>query len=150
MTNTVDGTMFVNMLGGGVKTLNANRQLVNDLNVFPIPDGDTGDNMLSTISSGFDAVAGLHDETLEEVASRAASGMLLDFGAIPEEADLNRNRKLEAERILGEYSFVVPAAFLQLPFDVTVFADTEAGKKLIDAANRAGGKDNISVVLARF
>ena len=77
MTNTVDGTMFVNMLGGGVKTLDANRQLVNDLNVFPIPDGDTGDNMLSTISSGFDAVAGLHDETLEEVASRAASGMLL-------------------------------------------------------------------------
>ena len=77
MTYTVDGTMFVNMLGGGVKTLDANRQIVNDLNVFPIPDGDTGDNMLSTISSGFDAVAGSHDETLEEVAARAASGMLL-------------------------------------------------------------------------
>ena len=42
---------------------------------------------------------------------RLDSGMLLDFGANPEEADLNRNRKLEAERILGEYSFVIPAAF---------------------------------------
>ena len=48
---------------------------------------------------------------------RLASGMLLDFGAIPEEADLNRNRKLEAERILGEYSFVVPAAFPQVDVD---------------------------------
>ena len=48
---------------------------------------------------------------------RLDSGMLLDFGANPEEADLNRNRKLEAERILGEYSFVVPAAFPQVDVD---------------------------------
>lgn len=48
---------------------------------------------------------------------RLDSGMLLDFGATPEEADLNRNRKLEAERILGAYSFVVPAAFPQVDVD---------------------------------
>ena len=48
---------------------------------------------------------------------RLDSGMLLDFGANPEEADLNRNRKLAAERILGEYSFVVPAAFPRVDVD---------------------------------
>lgn len=77
MAETVDGSLFVHMLGEGVRTLDANRQLVNDLNVFPIPDGDTGDNMLSTIASGFEAVAGLDNEPLEAVAARAAEGMLL-------------------------------------------------------------------------
>ncbi|MBO4326390.1 MAG: DAK2 domain-containing protein [Clostridia bacterium] len=77
MAKIVDGTLFMHMLGEGVRTLDANRQLVNDLNVFPIPDGDTGDNMLSTISSGFNAVADTDGETLEEVAAKAAEGMLL-------------------------------------------------------------------------
>ena len=77
MAETVNGSLFVHMLGEGVRTLDANRQLVNDLNVFPIPDGDTGDNMLSTIASGFEAVAGLDGESIEAVASRAAEGMLM-------------------------------------------------------------------------
>ena len=71
--------MFVHMLGEGTRNLSANKQLVNDLNVFPIPDGDTGDNMLMTISSGFEAVADSDNEPLETVVDRAAQAML--FGA---------------------------------------------------------------------
>ena len=77
MAEIVDGTLFMYMLGGGVRALDANRTAVNDLNVFPIPDGDTGDNMLSTISSGFDAAMAAEDESLENVAAKAAEGMLL-------------------------------------------------------------------------
>ncbi len=77
MAEIVDGTLFINMLGGGVRALDANRITVNDLNVFPIPDGDTGDNMLSTIASGFDAALAAEDGSLENVAAKAAGGMLL-------------------------------------------------------------------------
>ena len=79
MTEQIDGAMFVHMLGEGTRNLSANKQLVNDLNVFPIPDGDTGDNMLMTISSGFEAVADADNEPLETVVDRAAQAML--FGA---------------------------------------------------------------------
>jgi len=40
------------MLRGGAFFLNARRQQINELNVFPIPDGDTGDNMYMTLESG--------------------------------------------------------------------------------------------------
>lgn len=76
-TTTIDGAMFANMLRGGAATLGANRQIVNDLNVFPIPDGDTGDNMSMTIDSGVAALSGAESGSLSAAASLAAKGMLL-------------------------------------------------------------------------
>ncbi len=77
MNSMIDGTMFVSMLREGTRNLSANKQLVNDLNVFPIPDGDTGDNMLMTISSGYEASASHQAKGLYEVAEQAARGMLM-------------------------------------------------------------------------
>ena len=78
MTKTMDGILFANMIRGGAATLSANRQLVNDLNVFPVPDGDTGDNMFMTIDSGVAALeGGGTGESLTGTASAAAKGMLL-------------------------------------------------------------------------
>ena len=54
-TITIGGKEFAGMLSGGAFKLAAYRQDINDLNVFPIPDGDTGDNMLMTLGSGADA-----------------------------------------------------------------------------------------------
>ena len=51
---TIDGELFKKMLLGGVANLQANVQEVNDLNVFPIPDGDTGENMYLTLQGGYD------------------------------------------------------------------------------------------------
>ena len=77
-TTMMDGALFANMIRGGAATLSANRQLVNDLNVFPIPDGDTGDNMFMTIDSGVAALGdGTDDTSLGNAASVAARGMLL-------------------------------------------------------------------------
>ena len=76
-TKTLDGIMFANMLRGGAASLSAKRQVVNDLNVFPIPDGDTGDNMFMTIDSGVAALGKDADVSLGSTASAAAKGMLL-------------------------------------------------------------------------
>lgn len=72
----IGGKEFVTMLRGGADRLAAFRQQVNDLNVFPIPDGDTGDNMLMTFGSGKDAALSV-DENLSDITKAAANGMLL-------------------------------------------------------------------------
>ena len=59
---------------GGAACLGANVAIVNDLNVFPIPDGDTGDNMRMTMQGGLSVP---DSAVLGEVAAAAAHGMLL-------------------------------------------------------------------------
>ena len=76
MDRLIDGALFENMVKGGAENLYVNRGIVNDLNVFPIPDGDTGDNMYMTIDAGAAAPSdGLED--LGSVSARIAHGMLL-------------------------------------------------------------------------
>lgn len=77
-TNELDSLTFTMMLRQGAVSLGKDKTVINDLNVFPIPDGDTGDNMLMTLKAG---CAALHDNmgTLSELSSAASSGML--FGA---------------------------------------------------------------------
>ena len=77
MIKTIDGIVYLNMLRAGAQTLNENRSAVNDLNVFPIPDGDTGDNMFMTVNAGAEKTQ--ENEHIGAVASRAAREML--FGA---------------------------------------------------------------------
>ena len=77
MENTVlDGVLYAKLLRGGAANLKANITTVNDLNVFPIPDGDTGDNMFLTINAGANA-AGEGSDSLSQTAGKVASGMLL-------------------------------------------------------------------------
>lgn len=64
------------MLRAGAASLYKDKTVVNDLNVFPIPDGDTGDNMYMTIKAGCDAVRSCSGN-LPQVAKAAADGMLL-------------------------------------------------------------------------
>lgn len=61
------------MIKFGAANLKANKNTVNELNVFPVPDGDTGDNMYMTIRAGTSA----DGASLSELASNAAHGMLL-------------------------------------------------------------------------
>jgi len=73
----IDGVLFSKMVYSGVVTLGENKAIVNDLNVFPIPDGDTGDNMHMTISSGYSQISGKDNDSLDQVSSSVAKGMLL-------------------------------------------------------------------------
>ena len=74
-TIILDGAMYAKMIKAGAENLSKNREIVNDLNVFPIPDGDTGDNMFMTIGSGADSVGDA--ATLSKTAAVASKGMLL-------------------------------------------------------------------------
>ncbi len=74
----LNGSLFADMVRGGAAHLGQSRGIVNDLNVFPIPDGDTGDNMYMTIDSGAGAIAGKGDGAdLSEISASVAKGMLL-------------------------------------------------------------------------
>ena len=75
-TAILNGSLFAEMVKNGAANLNRNRTIVNELNVFPVPDGDTGDNMFMTIESGVQA-AGEDNDCLSEVANQIAKGMLL-------------------------------------------------------------------------
>jgi DAK2 domain fusion protein YloV len=75
MIKQIDGIMYLNMLRAGAQRLNENRSTVNDLNVFPIPDGDTGDNMFMTVNAG--ATKAQKSEVIAQTADSAAHEMLL-------------------------------------------------------------------------
>ena len=76
-TRLLDGATFLRMVKAGAARLNENRTTVNDLNVFPIPDGDTGDNMYMTIASGCQSGESADSENLSDMATAIAKGMLL-------------------------------------------------------------------------
>jgi uncharacterized protein len=73
----LDGRAFSKFLTAGAYFLRKYRQVLNDLNVFPVPDGDTGTNMYLTARSAALEAGRLHDKPLSEVAAAAAQGSLM-------------------------------------------------------------------------
>lgn len=78
-TKQLDGITFRRILCGGADGIRSNIQIINDLNVFPVPDGDTGTNMSRTIESGIAKISNRDDVSLCDVASEFSRGSL--FGA---------------------------------------------------------------------
>ncbi|MBQ6053458.1 MAG: DAK2 domain-containing protein [Clostridia bacterium] len=72
----IDSFLFAKLIRAGANNLSAHANEVNDLNVFPIPDGDTGSNMLLTMQGAMIADP-LKDEGIGSFSRRAADGMLL-------------------------------------------------------------------------
>ena len=71
------GNLLSKMAKGGAMQLRSNADEVNKLNVFPVPDGDTGDNMRMTIESGVAAIENLETDNLADVMKAFSHGMLL-------------------------------------------------------------------------
>ncbi len=71
------GLLLKKMVRGGAKELSTNADEVNKLNVFPVPDGDTGDNMRMTIESGLAAIENIDSDDLAEIMKALSHGMLL-------------------------------------------------------------------------
>ena len=76
-TEFLDGNLLAKMAQGGAAQLRSNAEEVNKLNVFPVPDGDTGDNMRMTIESGIAALENTTSDDLAEVMNVLSRGMLL-------------------------------------------------------------------------
>lgn len=72
----IDGLKFKEMLAGGAKALELNRATIDELNVFPVPDGDTGTNMSLTISSAIREANALDSLLIDEIALAFSKGAL--------------------------------------------------------------------------
>ncbi len=74
---SIGGALLKKMALGGAARLRSKSDEVNKLNVFPVPDGDTGDNMRMTIESGIAAVENMDSDDIAEVMKVISHGMLL-------------------------------------------------------------------------
>ena len=78
-TTSIDAKLLSQMFLAGAKRLEDNKEIINELNVFPVPDGDTGTNMTMTIMSAAKEVYNLYsvnDTTMENVCNAISSGSL--------------------------------------------------------------------------
>ena len=73
---TIKAEQLAKMFLAGAKNLDAKKDWINELNVFPVPDGDTGTNMSMTIMSAAKAVSELENPTMESLAKAISSGSL--------------------------------------------------------------------------
>jgi dihydroxyacetone kinase-like predicted kinase len=74
---TVDGLVLRRLTEGGLLWLRTNQQIVNSLNVFPVPDGDTGTNMVLTMQSAWAEIANLGERSIGKLCHALAHGALM-------------------------------------------------------------------------
>lgn len=75
-TSSINAELLSKMFLAGAKNLEAKKEWINELNVFPVPDGDTGTNMTMTIMSAAKEVASLENPGMEEICKAISSGSL--------------------------------------------------------------------------
>lgn len=76
MVTNIDGKTLQKMFLAGAKNLEAKKEWINELNVFPVPDGDTGTNMTLTIMSAAKEVGAIEKPTMENLSKAISSGSL--------------------------------------------------------------------------
>jgi len=105
----VDGPAFRDLLNAGLAWLDRHHEIVNALNVFPVPDGDTGTNMLLTMRSACQEIEAQDSWTVGEVAKAAAQGALMgargNSGVILSQIFRGMARELEAQSVLTGPAF---------------------------------------------
>ena len=73
----IDGSLFKRMVVTGAIVLHNNHPEIDALNVFPVPDGDTGTNMSLTFSAGASEIENLDSHDIYEVAKKLSKGLLM-------------------------------------------------------------------------
>lgn len=76
MTNTIDAKLLSKMFLAGAKNLESKKEWINDLNVFPVPDGDTGTNMTLTIMAAAKDVSAMKEPDMLSLCKAISSGSL--------------------------------------------------------------------------
>ena len=76
MSNAIDAKTLKRLFLAGAKRIDSQKDYINELNVFPVPDGDTGSNMTMTILSAAKAVNAIEEPTMENVCKAISSGSL--------------------------------------------------------------------------
>ena len=74
---TVDGQLLKLLIEASLNWLRTNQQIVNSLNVFPVPDGDTGTNMLLTLQAAYNEIQNSGEKRISKIAHSIAQGALM-------------------------------------------------------------------------
>ncbi len=148
VTQTIDGRCFARMLCGGAAMLSAHIQEINDLNVFPVPDGDTGTNMALTLEGGLSEIKAQETDNIGTLSKHFTHGLLLGargnsgvilsqiFAGIDEE--LSKHETVGAAELACAYRNGIKKSYasVQNPTEgtiITVFREsTEYAAKNID------------------
>ena len=144
----MDGLAYKRLVEAGYASLKASAEEVNDLNVFPIPDGDTGDNMCSTVLGGIKEAP--EDEDISFVSAKIADGMILgargNSGVILSQIFKGIADGLDGKKIADEKDFAkalssaVETAYkaVEKPVEGTILTVL---KSSVEAVNRLIGGD---------
>lgn len=144
----MDGLAYKRLVEAGYASLKASAEEVNDLNVFPIPDGDTGDNMCSTVLGGIKEAP--EDEDISFVSAKIADGMILgargNSGVILSQIFKGISSGLDGKKIADEKDFAkalssaVETAYkaVEKPVEGTILTVL---KSSVEAVNRLIGGD---------
>jgi DAK2 domain fusion protein YloV len=107
---TIDGRVLRFILQGGLTWLRTNREIVNALNVFPVPDGDTGTNMTLTMQAAWDEISESADLSVEKVAHSLSHGALMgargNSGVILSQLWRGFARALDGATVIDSEGFV--------------------------------------------
>ncbi len=107
---SVDGQKLCELMKPALQWLRTNQQLVNSLNVFPVPDGDTGTNMVLTMQSACDEIANSGNSSIDEVAHAIAQGALMgargNSGVILSQILRGMARALSGKNVMDTECFV--------------------------------------------
>ncbi len=109
-TRPIDGIALKLLTEAGLNWLRTNQQTVNALNVFPVPDGDTGTNMVLTMQAAYDEIANSNEKNVGKVAHSVAHGALMgargNSGVILSQLWRGFARALDSQEILDGPSLV--------------------------------------------
>jgi hypothetical protein len=110
----IDGQVLKKLVEASLIWLRTNQQIVNSLNVFPVPDGDTGTNMVLTMQSAYDEIASLSEQNIGEMVHSIAHGALMgargNSGVILSQLWRGFARALDSQETIDASSLVAALA----------------------------------------
>lgn len=130
---TVDAKMLCKTFLAGAKRIEAKKEYINELNVFPVPDGDTGTNMTLTIMSAAKEVSQMENPTMKELAKAISSGSLR--GARGNSGVILSQLLRGFCKVVGEHK------------EITVAVATEAFQRAVETAYKAVMKPKEGTIL---
>jgi len=133
-TEKIDASLLAKMFLAGANNLEAKKEWINELNVFPVPDGDTGTNMSMTILSAAKEVSGLKKKDMKSVAKAISSGSLR--GARGNSGVILSQLFRGFTKVIANYSYI----------DTVVLA--EACDKAVETAYKAVMKPKEGTILS--
>ena len=145
MNNEITGALFKQMVLHGAAAITAQKQAINDLNVFPVPDGDTGTNMSMTIATAAEALCKMAPASVGQASSVTASALLQgargNSGVILSLLFRGLSKSLKGMETADAAAFAaamqegVAAAYVMKPAEGTVLTVSRlAAKRAVDTA----------------